>query len=238
MPSVIFCVLCVKFCLGYEIPTHISEQVPLVLSVTMKIILASSSPRRAEVLRDAGIEFEVRPTAIDETLRSGESASGYVRRLAIEKARAAAEAATETGEFAVIGADTVVVDCNEIMLKPVSPDDSRRMLRRLSGGVHEVHTGVAVIRMPERAERVIEEVTRVHFAKLSDAEIEEYIATGEPFDKAGAYGIQGIGGRYVTRVEGCYFNVMGMPLARLWAMLQNPELEATRLAHHADHGGS
>jgi septum formation protein len=231
---VIFCVLCVKFCLEDEIRAQISEQATLVLRATMKLILASSSPRRAEVLRDAGIEFEVRPTAIDETLRSGESASGYVRRLAIEKARAAVEAAAEPADFAVIGADTVVVDRDEIMLKPVSPDDARRMLRRLGGSVHEVHTGVAVIRMPERAERVIEEVTRVHFAKLSDAEIEAYVATGEPFDKAGAYGIQGIGGRYVTRVEGCYFNVMGMPLARLWAMLQNPELETMRRAHHAD----
>lgn len=230
----ILCVLCVKFCLDEEIRNHIFKEAQFVSGATMKLILASSSPRRAEVLRDAGIEFELRPTAIDETLRSGESASGYVRRLAIEKARAAAEAATESGDFAVVGADTVVVDRDEIMLKPVSPDDARRMLRRLSGSVHEVHTGVAVIRMPERAERVIEEVTRVHFAKLSDGEIEAYVATGEPFDKAGAYGIQGIGGRYVTRVEGCYFNVMGMPLARLWAMLKNPQLETMQKAHHAD----
>ena len=94
------------------------------------------------------------------------------------------------------------------------------MLRQLSGGVHEVHTGLAVIRMPQKIERVIEEVTSVHFASLSDAEIDAYIATGEPFDKAGAYGIQSLGGRYVTRVEGCYFNVMGMPLGRLWATLK------------------
>ena len=94
------------------------------------------------------------------------------------------------------------------------------MLRQLSGGVHEVHTGLAVILMPQKIERVIEEVTSVHFASLSDAEIDAYIATGEPFDKAGAYGIQSLGGRYVTRVEGCYFNVMGMPLGRLWATLK------------------
>jgi septum formation protein len=186
----------------------------------MTLILASSSPRRAEVLRNAGIEFEVRPTAIDETLRAGESPEGYVRRLAVEKARAAAEALTGGGNFIVIAADTVVVNREEILLKPASPEDARRMLSRLSGGVHEVHTGLAVIRMPQRIERLIEEVTRVHFAKLSDAEIDGYIATGEPFDKAGGYGIQSIGGRYVTRVEGCYFNVMGMPLARLCAMLR------------------
>jgi septum formation protein len=158
--------------------------------------------------------------AIDETRRPGEPTSDYVRRLALEKARAAANAETSAGGFIVVGADTVVVNRGEILLKPASPEDARRMLRQLSGGVHEVHTGLAVIRFPQGIERVTEEVTSVHFAKLSDAEIDAYIETGEPFDKAGAYGIQSIGGRYVTRVEGCYFNVMGMPLGRLWAALQ------------------
>ena len=185
-----------------------------------KLILASSSPRRAEVLRNAGIEFEVRPADIDETRRPGEPAGDYVQRLALEKARAAVNSETGAKDFIVIGADTVVVNRGEILLKPDSPEDARRMLRQLSGGVHEVHTGLAVIRMPQKIERVIEEVTSVHFAKLSDAEIDAYIATGEPFDKAGAYGIQSLGGRYVTLVEGCYFNVMGMPLARLWATLK------------------
>ena len=185
-----------------------------------KLILASSSPRRVEVLRNAGIDFEVRPSDIDETRRPGEPASDYVQRLALEKARTVAEAAMGTEDSIVVGADTVVVNRGEILLKPDSPEDARRMLRQLSGGVHEVHTGLAVILMPQRTERVIEEVTSVHFAQLSDAEIDAYIATGEPFDKAGAYGIQSLGGRYVTRVEGCYFNVMGMPLARLWATLR------------------
>jgi septum formation protein len=162
----------------------------------------------------------VRPTAIDETRRPGETTGDYVQRLALEKARAAVSAETSAGDFIVIGADTVVVNRGEILLKPASPDDARRMLRELSGGVHEVHTGLAVIRFPLGIERVIEEVTRVHFAKLSEVEIDAYIETGEPFDKAGAYGIQSIGGRYVTRVEGCYFNVMGMPLGRLWATLR------------------
>ena len=193
----------------------------------MTIILASSSPRRAAILRDAGIDFETRPIAIDETLRAGESPGDYVRRLALEKARAAIEAESGTrdlivADLAVVGADTVVVSGEQILLKPTTPDDARRMLRELSGGVHEVHTGVAVIRMPKRTERVIEEITRVHFRALTEVEIDAYIATGEPFDKAGAYGIQGLGGRYVTRVEGCYFNVMGMPLARLWGLLQEP----------------
>jgi nucleoside triphosphate pyrophosphatase len=184
-----------------------------------KLILASSSPRRAEVLRNAGIEFEACPTAIDETRRPCEPTSDYVRRLALEKARAAAAVTRSAGDFIVVGADTVVVNQGEILLKPASPDDARRMLRQLSGGVHEVHTGLAAISMPQGIERVIEEVTSVHFAKLSEAEINAYIETDEPFDKAGAYGIQSIGGRYVTRVEGCYFNVMGMPLGRLWATL-------------------
>ena len=184
-----------------------------------KLILGSSSPRRAEVLRNAGIEFEVRPADIDETRRPGEAAGNYVQRLALEKARAAVDSETSAKDFIAVGADTVVVNRGEILLKPESPEDARRMLRQLSDGVHEVHTGLAVIRMPQKIERVIEEVTSVHFAKLSDEEIDAYIATGEPFDKAGAYGIQSLGGRYVTRVEGCYFNVMGMPLARLWATL-------------------
>ena len=186
----------------------------------MKLILASSSPRRAEVLRNAGIEFEVRPADIDESRRPDESAGDYVQRLALEKARTVAEVAMGTEDSLVVGADTVVVNRGEILLKPDSADDARRMLRQLSGGVHEVHTGLAVIRMPQRTQRVIEEVTSVQFAQLSDAEIDAYIATGEPFDKAGAYGIQSLGGRYVTRVEGCYFNVMGMPLGRLWDTLK------------------
>jgi len=185
-----------------------------------KLILASSSLRRAEVLRNAGIEFEVRPADIDETRRPGEPAGDYVQRLALEKARAVVSSESSANNFIVIGADTVVVNRGEILLKPDSPDDARRMLRQLSGGAHEVHTGLAAIHMPHKIERVIEEVTSVHFASLSDAEIDAYIATGEPFDKAGAYGIQSLGGRYVTRVEGCYFNVMGMPLARLWATLK------------------
>jgi len=196
----------------------------------MKIILASSSPRRAEVLRNAGIVFEVRHADIDETRRDRESADLYVKRLALEKARTVAQKEAQKEptleNIIVIGADTVVVNRGEILLKPESPDDARRMLRALSGDVHEVHTGLALLRMPQRIERVVEEVTRVQFAKMSDAEIDAYISTGEPFDKAGAYGIQSIGGRYVTRVEGCYFNVMGLPLARLWSLLGEMDSES------------
>ncbi len=113
-----------------------------------------------------------------------------------------------------------LVAATEILAKPESDEDARRMLRLLSGATHEVHTGLALLRRPDQIERVVEEITRVSFAPLSDDEIAAYIATGEPFDKAGGYGIQGVAGRYVTRIEGCYFNVMGLPLARLWWLLK------------------
>ncbi len=186
----------------------------------MKIILASASPRRAEILRNAAIPFETLAAFIDESRRPGELRADCVRRLALAKARAAASVQRDPGDCLFIGADTVVVAADEILGKPVSADDARRMLRLLSGSIHEVHTGLAVIRRPGASEAVVEEVTRVTFAALSDDDIEAYIATNEPFDKAGAYGIQGIGGRYVTRIEGCYFNVMGLPLARLWSLLR------------------
>ena len=127
----------------------------------------------------------------------------------------------------VLGADTIVAVDGEILGKPSSPDDARRMLRSLSGKIHEVHTGLALLRNPGPKQYVVEEITRVHFAPLADQEIEEYIATGEPFDKAGAYAIQGVGGRYVTRIEGCYFNVMGLPLARLYSLLRESGWEDT-----------
>lgn len=189
----------------------------------MHLILASASPRRAEILRNAGFDFEVRPAHVDESLRPGESAKDYVRRLAEEKARMVAcqhgkRAMTEPS--IVIAADTAVVAGEEILGKPVSDQDARRMLRLLSGKTHEVFTGLAVLSMPDQEVSVAVEVTRVTFARLSDEEIEDYVSSGEPFDKAGGYGIQGRGGKFVSRIEGCYFNVMGLPLARLYAMLR------------------
>jgi nucleoside triphosphate pyrophosphatase len=186
----------------------------------MKIILASASPRRAEILRNARIPFETQAAILDESRRPGELRADYVRRLALAKARVAASSYRGSDDCLFIGADTVVVAVDEVLGKPESPDDARRMLRLLAGTTHEVHTGLAVVRRPGAMEGIVEEITRVTFAPLSDQEIESYVATGEPFDKAGAYGIQGIGGRYVTRIEGCYFNVMGLPLARLWSLLR------------------
>ena len=186
----------------------------------MKLILASASPRRAEILRNAAIPFETQITLVDESLLPRELPGDYVRRLAFEKARAAADARRDRDDALFIGADTAVVAATEILAKPESDEDARRMLRLLSGATHEVHTGLALLRRPDEIERVVEEITRVSFAPLSEDEIAGYIATGEPFDKAGGYGIQGIAGRYVTRIEGCYFNVMGLPLARLWSLLK------------------
>ena len=186
----------------------------------MKIILASASPRRAEILTNAGIPFQTFAATLDETRHPGELRADYVRRLALAKARTAAGAHVDPADCLFIGADTVVVAADEILGKPDSSQDARRMLRLLSGAVHEVHTGLAVIRRPGAMEGIVEEITRVTFARISDEQIESYMATGEPFDKAGAYGIQGVGGRFVTRVEGCYFNVMGLPLARLSSLLR------------------
>jgi len=192
----------------------------------MRLVLASASPRRAEILRNAGIAFEVRAALIDESPREGESPSDYVQRLALEKARAVADedatAAPQPPDSPTIylGADTTVVIGGEMLGKPESEEDARRMLRLLSGRAHEVHTGLALIRRPRAWEKVAEEITRVTFAKLSEAEIESYGASGEPFGKAGGYAVQGIAGRYVTRVDGCYFNVVGLPLARLYALLR------------------
>jgi septum formation protein len=188
----------------------------------MKLILASSSPRRAEVLRNAGFVFEVRPADVDETRLPHESAENYVRRVAQAKARAISEPARAAAERAiVIAADTTVVAEGQILAKPEDAADARRMLSLFNGKTHEVLTALCVINVPAAKEALHVERTRVEFLKMSKEEIESYIQTGEPFDKAGAYGIQGIAGRFATRIEGCYFNVLGLPLSRLWTTLQS-----------------
>jgi septum formation protein len=188
----------------------------------MRLILASSSPRRAEVLRNAGFVFEIRPADVDETRRPHEAAEDYVRRVAQAKARAIAEPARADRERAiVIAADTIVLAEGQILGKPRDAEDARRMLRLFSGKTHEVLTALSVIDVPAAKEALHVEKTRVEFLKMSEEEIETYIQTGEPLDKAGAYGIQGIAGRFATRIEGCYFNVLGLPLSRLWTTLQS-----------------
>ncbi len=178
------------------------------------LVLASQSLRRQEILRLAGISFVVRMPRIVEQLRAGESAADYVRRLASEKADAVAAAEDEI----VLGADTVVVSGGSILEKPRDDDDARRMLRLLSGREHEVITGVC-IRTPQRV--ILDTaVTRVRFIALEAAEIDAYIASGEPMDKAGAYAIQGLASKFIDRIEGCYFNVMGLPVELVYRRMK------------------
>ncbi len=187
----------------------------------MRLILASASPRRAAVLRDAGVAFEAVSTSVDEARWPGERPEELVERLAEAKARAvAAGLANKAGPAIVVGADTEVVVDGRVLGKPTSAETARSMLRHLSGRVHGVITGLAVMRLPDGAARTEHETTLVTFAPLSEGEIEDYVASGEPFDKAGAYAIQGRGGRFVIRVEGCYFNVVGLPVARLYRILR------------------
>jgi nucleoside triphosphate pyrophosphatase len=179
----------------------------------MKLILASTSPRRADVLRDAGLSFSVISSAVDETPIPGEAPSELVQRLA--KAKAELVAARTIGPAIVIAADTVVVLEGQILGKPRSTDDARHMLEKLSGRTHAVVTGVSLIRLPDVEQCTFVETTLVHLSRLSPHEITRYLATDEPHDKAGAYAIQGRAGRYIPRIEGCYYNVVGLPLARL-----------------------
>jgi septum formation protein len=191
----------------------------------MPIVLASASPRRAELLRAAGIEFEVVPAHVDETARPDERADHYVRRIADAKARAVAARLTDR---IVLAADTTVVVDDEMFAKPVDEDDAKRMLRMLSGRTHEVLTAVALVRGPERSAPLVEiatplvevETTEVEFASLTEFEIDWYVATGEPRDKAGAYAIQGYASRFVTRIDGSYSNVVGLPIALVYEILK------------------
>jgi septum formation protein len=186
----------------------------------MKLILASSSPRRAEILRDAGIAFEVRAAEIDETVLPGETAYEMVARLAEAKARAAiARLGPNPQECIVLGADTTVELEGEIFGKPRDSAHAREMLAKLSGRTHHVLTGVFLVRLPGEATLAAVEDSAVTFAALDKKEIDGYVASGEPLGKAGAYAIQGIGGRFITRIDGCYFNVVGLPLARVHALL-------------------
>jgi septum formation protein len=179
----------------------------------MKLILASASPRRAEILRDSGILFTVLSSAVDETPFPGESPQEHVQRLADAKAELVA--ARAVGPAIVIAADTVVTLEGRIIGKPNSTDDARQVLERLSGRTHSVITGVTLIRLPDAERRNFVETTQVQFATISSEEITRYLATEEPYDKAGSYAIQGRAGRYIPRIEGDYFNVVGLPLARV-----------------------
>lgn len=196
----------------------------------MKLILASSSRRRAQILLDAGFDFTIQPANVDESLAPGEAVEAYVARIAQAKAHAVAGRALADGTPAIIiAADTVVLAGKQILPKPKDADDARRMLRLLNATTHEVLTGLFVIRAYDGISFAHLERTRVEFTRISDIDIDAYIQTKEPFDKAGAYGIQGIGGRFVRKVDGCYFNVMGLPLSRLWEILRQMRWEDLNL---------
>lgn len=180
--------------------------------MTPRLVLASSSPRRKELLSLAGYTFEVQASQAPEVYREGEDPIAFATRLAREKAQAVYETLDKSDpSLLVIGADTIVLVDGEILGKPNDAADAARMLRLLAGRTHQVVTGVCVI--SSVATESAAEVTGVTFTTMSDAEIQGYIATGEPMDKAGAYGIQGRAARWIPRVQGCYFNVVGLPVA-------------------------
>jgi septum formation protein len=192
------------------------------------LILASASPRRAELLRQAGIDFAVLPADVDETVAAGEAPEDYVRRVSEAKARVIA--ARAPGSL-VLSADTTVVVSGDILGKPSDAADARRMLRALSGRTHEVLTAVTLARpalssaegSPSGLETILDTrvaSTSVELAPISDSEIDWYVATGEPMDKAGAYAIQGLASRFVTRIAGSYSNVVGLPVALVYGLLR------------------
>ncbi len=197
--------------------------------MTPKLILASASPRRRELLAQAGYRFEVQPSSVPESRRPGEDAIRFATRLAREKAEevfARRQGAGVAETATVLGADTVVVCDGEVLGKPSDAADAERMLLLLSGRTHHVVTGVAVVwgSSAPPAVEIAAELTQVTVQTLSPEEVSRYVASGEPMDKAGAYAIQGYAGRWIPRISGCYFNVVGLPLALVASLLEGAEL--------------
>jgi septum formation protein len=179
----------------------------------MMLVLASQSPRRKEILAAAGFRFTTRAPNIPEQRQPGEAARDYVVRLAQEKA----EAVGCSGDEVVLAADTVVVAGTDVLEKPEGPGDASRMLRLLAGREHQVITGVC---LRTQTRKIVDyAITNVVMSPLTEAEIAFYVASGEPLDKAGAYAIQGIASRFISRIEGCYFNVVGLPIALVYRHL-------------------
>lgn len=185
----------------------------------MRLVLASNSSRRRDLLRNAGIEFEAHPSHLTEAPGPDEKPGEYVRRMAREKAALVAKS-VEPGRL-VLGADTTVDLDGQIIGKPKDAEDAVRILRQLSGRTHSVITGICLIRAPEKIEAATVASTRVTFRALDEKEIRDYISSAEPFDKAGAYGIQGRASRFVTQIDGCYFNVVGIPIPVLYEILKS-----------------
>ena len=188
------------------------------MSQLRKLVLASASPRRAELLAQIGVEFSVRPADLDESPLAGEPPETLVKRLAAEKAKAAAKVHNDTDGCVVLASDTVVVLNNQALVKPAGFTDAAAMLSALSDRTHQVMTAVSLL--DESRQKTICVTTRVHFGPLSATQIARYWATGEPADKAGAYGIQGIAGQFVKSIEGSYSAVVGLPLYETVQLLQ------------------
>jgi septum formation protein len=180
-----------------------------------KLLLASSSPRRSEILRIVGWPFEKIAAEVDESLNDGEAPVAYVERLALAKAR---DAATRNSNGLILAADTTVLVDEQILAKPGDAAEARQMLQALQGRWHRVLTGVALV--SNSFQQVAHESTEVKFAAMSDAEINWYVATGEPMDKAGAYAIQGQGARFIEGIKGDYFNVMGLPVRLIYELVR------------------
>ena len=199
----------------------LDAQARLVIPKPTMLILASSSPRRRQLLEQIGLTFTVESADVDERLQPGEPPAKYVQRLALEKAQAIWERHRSEDDpddpLIILGADTVVVLDSEVLGKPADQADARRMLELLSGRTHQVLTGIAAVSRRGMVSEV--EITQVFFDLINDEELVRYLMSGEPMDKAGAYGIQGYAARWIPRIEGCHFNVMGLPLARTIALL-------------------
>ena len=198
------------------------------------VVLASASPRRADLLRQLGVPFERLVSPVEEQPPADSGAGHHAVFAARLKSRTVYDLVAQEGgavplghPFVVVGADTVVCEGGVVLGKPSGPEEATHMLRRLSGRIHHVYTGLVVVGPGEGEEQSGCEVTEVTMRALSRADIGCYVASGEPLDKAGAYGIQGRGGRFIERISGCYYNVMGLPLARRCAMLENVGFDFT-----------
>ena len=198
-----------------ERASQVAGQTAVAAQARETLVLASASPRRAEILRAVGWPFEAEAADVDEALRAGEQVVRYVERLAREKAVAVAGRRL----FGlVLGADTVVVCDGEVLGKPRDEGEARRMLRRLRGRWHEVLTGVALVRAETKQAVTAHARTRVRFAQMTDAEVDWYVATGEPADKAGAYAVQGQGALFIEAIDGDYWNVVGLPIRLVYQL--------------------
>lgn len=186
----------------------------------MKFVLASQSPRRKELLEREGLVFDIIPSDCEENVPDGISPELLVKELAILKAKDVAQKVKEKNTL-IIGADTVVAAGDEIMGKPIDREDAKRMLRNLSGSTHHVYTGICVIRKTDGTLFACSECTKIIFRELSDAEINEYVESGESDDKAGAYAVQAGGGHFVDRIDGDFDNVVGLPVNRLLKILRD-----------------